>query len=113
MKQKNLIFIGVIFLIAGIVGRQVWDESSIALAFIIIGVACKFIYMAIAIYKKRYRPGKELLLLYMGLAVFFAGLYMRRHGLSMGIPLEVLGVLMKLVFIGLFIRKSRRSEINS
>lgn len=110
MKLKNLIFIGVVLLVSGIVLRIIGCCPVLAVIIIIAGVSSKLSYVITSIINKTYKPGKELLLMYMGLVVFFTGLYFRRHGIPMGIPLEVIGITMKITFIVLFIRIMKKPK---
>ncbi len=50
-------------------------------------------------------------LLYSGLAVFFTGIYMRHHGLGMGVPLEIAGLSMKFLFVILFVRRRLANRV--
>ena len=110
MKLKNLIFIGIILLVSGIILRIEGSHPALALTIMLSGVACKLTYVIISIIRKTYRPGKEMLLLYIGMAVFFTGLYFRRHGLPLGVPLEIMGISMKLTFIYLFVSIMKGSK---
>ncbi|MDA3852686.1 MAG: hypothetical protein PF444_00355 [Bacteroidales bacterium] len=111
MKRKYLIIVGVILLVSGIVLKSLGCCGHLPLMMIISGVLCKWTYVILSIVDKTYRPGWEITLLYGGLVVFFTGIYLRHHGFAVGVPVEIMGISMKLVFVALFIRKKKKLRL--
>ena len=106
MQSKNLLFIGIVLLVLGIVLRKFTDMAGLGLSLILIGVACKTVYIIAKAKSGEYKPGKELIWLFLGLALFLTGLVIRSNSPGV-IPtiLVVTGLSLKLFFIVLFIRK--------
>ena len=109
MNLKRILFAGIILLTSGIILRKVTPLDIIGLALIITGVILKIIYIVLKIKRGEYRPGKELILLVVGLVIFFTGLYLRNSDQPPIDPvyLIVLGISLKVGFIIGFIRNVR------
>ena len=106
MKSKKLLFIGIMLLILGIVFRKYTDMTGLGLSMILIGVACKTIYIIAKAKSGEYKPGKELIWLFLGLALFLTGLVLKSNSPGMiASALIVSGLSLKLLFILIFIRK--------
>jgi len=106
MQSKKLLFIGIALLILGIVFRKFTDMTGLGLLMILIGVGCKTIYIIAKTKSGEYKPGKELIWLFLGLALFLTGLVLKSN--SPGILPAVLivsGLSLKLLFILIFIKK--------
>lgn len=110
MKPKHLIIVGIVLLVSGIVARFVWNDSFFPILMMISGTMCKLIFIVVSIRNKTYKPGKEMFLLYLGLCVFFTGLYFKRHGVDMAPLLMSMGIVMKLLFVILFIKKFKAAK---
>ena len=108
MKHKWPLFTGIILLILGIVMRKAFNISTLGLFTIIAGVLLKIYYIVNKIVRKEYKPGYEVLFLVFGLAIFFLRYYLHSQitvisaGVFMGI-----GISLKIVFIVLFMRKTK------
>lgn len=110
MKPKHLIIVGITLLVSGIVLRLIWSDSFLPILMMISGIACKLTFIGLSIRDKVYKPGKEMFLLYLGLCVFFTGLYFKRHGVDLAPLLMTMGIVMKLLFVILFIKKFRAAK---
>ena len=79
MQSKKLLFIGIALLVLGIVLRKFTDMTGLGLSMILIGVGCKTIYIIAKAKSGEYKPGKELIWLFLGLALFLAGLVIKSN----------------------------------
>ncbi|MDH5399485.1 MAG: hypothetical protein OEX02_15150 [Cyclobacteriaceae bacterium] len=112
MKSKLPLFAGIILLTVGIIIRKTTGMATEGLALIIAGVLGKTYYIVSKARSGEYRPGYELLLLFIGLFMFLYGLHLRAHEPPFNPAfLIVPGISLKVVFIILFIRKVRKSRI--
>ena len=108
MKTKWPLFLGIALLVAGIVMRKLTDYSLVGLAMILSGVALKTYYIIGKARSGEYRPGSELWFLFLGLALFFLGLYLKnRESVIEPLYLILTGIALKVVFIIKFIRLTR------
>jgi len=112
MKSKALLFTGIVLLILGILFRKMSEWDAFGLSLILIGVTCKSIYIIQKVRNGSYKPGKELILLVLGLLLFLTGLYLRdvKQVLVYPIYFIVLGITLKIFFIVRFIQKVRASK---
>ena len=108
----GILFIGIILLLIGILIRKLTQMETLGLVLIITGVCCKAIYIINKARNGEYKPGKELVLLVVGLLLFFTGLYYRGTELSFINPiyLMMVGIAFKIFFILQFIRKIRAGK---
>ena len=120
MTKKSLLFIGIFLLVVGILIRSSTDFGSLGLILILVGVACKTLYIIGKIKTGEYIPGKEMYLLITGLALFLGGIYMRKNNLDAGtISANVfifIGLSLKILFIIGFVRKvkaARHKHLNT
>jgi len=106
MYSKKLLFVGIALLVLGIVLRKFTDMTGLGLSMILIGVGCKTIYIIAKVKCGEYKPGKELIWLFLGLALFLTGLGLKSNSPGL-IPtvLIISGLSLKLLFILIFIRK--------
>ena len=112
MRSKWTLFLGIILLIAGIVIRQTTGLATEGLGLIIIGVMLKTYYIISKARSGEYRPGKELLFLFVGLGLFLGGLYLRSSAeFSYAPAMIITGITLKIIFIIFFIIKTRKKEI--
>lgn len=109
MKSKYLLFIGIFLLVIGILIRTITQIDTLGLILIITGVLCKLIYIINRVRLGDYRPGKELIVLAMGLLLFFIGLYSSDTVSNFIKPIYfiVLGVILKIIFVFRFIQIMR------
>jgi 1,4-dihydroxy-2-naphthoate octaprenyltransferase len=111
MKSKWTLFAGIILLILGIIIRRTTGLAVEGLGIIIMGVLLKTYYIVRKAKSGEYILGYELAFLFIGLAIFLTGLYLRSHNLPFNpIILIVSGISLKVVFIILFIIKTRKSK---
>ena len=106
--KKAILFTGIGLLVLGIVLRAATDSRLAGLFLILTGVSLKTYYIIAAVRSGLYKPGKELWLLFIGLACFLSGLYLRGTDLPVDpIYLIVLGLGLKILFIIRFIQMVR------
>lgn len=112
MKSKALLFTGIVLLILGIILRKMTQWDAFGLSLIIIGVTCKSIYIIQKVRNGEYKPGKEVILLVLGLLLFLTGLYLRDMKQVLVYPFYfiVLGISLKIIFIVRFIQIVRTSK---
>jgi hypothetical protein len=111
MASKSILFAGIILLVAGIVIRKATGFSIAGLIVILLGVGCKTYYIIGAIRSGLYRPGPEIWLLFVGLALFLGGLYLRGSDFFIDpVYLIGLGLTMKILFVIRFIQLVRHSR---
>ncbi len=104
MKLKWTLFTGIILLAIGIILRVNTDLGYQPILFIIVGVVLKTYYIISKAKSGEYRPGYELIILFLGLLLLFLGIYFRSQELSfISSFLVVCGIVFKVVFIILFI----------
>lgn len=110
MKSKWTLFTGIILLVAGIIIRNTTDLFVEGLVLIIVGVLFKTYYIISKARSGAYKPGYELWFLFVGLGMFLTGLYLRHHHPSFNaLFLIVPGIALKVLFIILFIMKTKNS----
>jgi len=115
MRSKWTLFIGIILLTVGIILRKTTDFGIEPILLIIIGVLFKIYYIIGKARSGEYKPGHELLFLFVGLIMFLCGLYLR--SVEPQPPLNpvfliVPGITLKVIFIILFIAKTRSARKN-
>jgi FtsH-binding integral membrane protein len=112
MKSKKTLFAGIIILIMGIVLKKTTDLTALSIAFMVAGVLLKTLYIVSKAQSGEYKPGMELFFVFMGLSLFFTGIYFRNEGINpLGSILFFTGIGLKIVFIILFIKKVKRQRI--
>jgi hypothetical protein len=112
MRSKWTLFTGIFLLIAGIVIRKTTGFAIEGLVMIIVGVMLKTFYIISKARSGEYKPGKELLYLFAGLGLFLGGLYLRSSaGFTYAPVMIITGITLKIIFIMLFILKTRKKEI--
>ena len=108
-KQKWLIFLGLLLLSIGITLRYLTVFDLLSTIFIIIGIVLKLTFIIARMTKNNYRPGVELLVLLLGLGLFFSGIFFNSKGFEIhSIVFKVTGISLKVLFVVLFIVKSNR-----
>ena len=113
MKSKKVLFLGIILLIIGIIVRKIEDYHFFGLALIMFGVLLKTLYIVAKARSGEYKPGKELLFLFLGLALLFIGIYFRSHRPGIAGPiLMVLGIALKIIYIVLFVRNVKINQVS-
>jgi len=111
MKSKWTLFAGILLLIIGIILRKATGFGTEGLILIIVGVAFKTYYIVSKARSGEYQPGYELIFLFVGLTMFMSGLYIRSYEPSISPALLIVpGILLKVLFIVLFIIKTRRTR---
>ena len=117
MTKKSLLFIGIFLLLVGIFIRRLTDFNSVGLILILVGVACKTIYIIGKVKSGEYTPGRELYLLISGLILFLGGIYMRKNNLEVGsiptIAFIITGLTLKILFIIGFIRNLKAARLKN
>lgn len=108
MKSKWTLFLGIILLSAGIILRKATEFEITGLAVILIGVLFKTYYIISKARSGEYKPGYELVFLFVGLIMFLTGLYLRSQEPPFNPAYLIFsGISLKVVFIILFIIKTR------
>lgn len=111
MNSKWPLFIGIALLTIGIVLKIVTTLNPLPLIFILTGVAFKIFYITIKIFTGEYKPGYEVLFLFVGLTFFLGGIILHKQGMVENPAiLKITGIALKVLFIIQFIRKSRSSK---
>ncbi len=104
MNSKVTLFIGIFFLIAGILLKKTTELFFLAIALMVIGVSLKTLYIIGKAKSGAYKPGYELGLVVVGLLLLFSGIYFREDlpnfysGFLIGS-----GISLKIIFVILFI----------
>ena len=113
MKSKWILFIGIILLVTGIVLRVITNLGYEPILFIIVGVSFKTYYVIDKARDGDYKPGYELVFLFVGLLMFLSGIYLRSPELNfISSFLVVSGLILKVVFVVLFIINIRNNGKN-
>ena len=107
MKSKLFIYLGIFSLTAGILLRAFDLAELLGLILIFLGATLKSTYIILKFVKKEYKPGIELFFLIVGLSLF---LCFRCSAHPWAWELMILGVVFKIVFVVLFIRKMRKMK---
>lgn len=112
MKSKYLLFTGILLLVIGILIRTITQIDTLGVILIISGILCKLIYIINKARNGDYRPGKELIVLAIGLLLFFIGLYFGEivSIYTKPIYLIVFGIILKTLFIIKFIQIVRSEK---
>jgi hypothetical protein len=108
MKNNWLLLVGITFLVIGILLRTTTDLTPLPSVLLSIGVFMKILYLLVKIKDGTYKPGFELSALVIGLLLFFWGRYLNTLEIDLyPILLMVSGIVLKVSFIFLVIRKIR------
>ena len=111
MNSKWSLFSGILLLTTGIILRIFTDAGAVALILIVFGVLLKSYYIIDKARSGEYKPGFELVSLFVGLSLFFLGLYYRLHEPTYHyVLLMVSGLILKTVYIIMFIIKVKQSN---
>lgn len=108
MNLKWVLFSGILLLTMGVILRILTEQRFVAILLIITGVLFKTFYIISKVRSGEYQVGYELVFLFLGLTLFFSGLYFRVHRPDYPfLFLMVSGLILKIVYIILFIVKVR------
>ena len=111
MKSKWTLFTGIVLLTVGIIIRKTTGMAIEGLIMILVGVSFKIYYIISKARSGEYKPGKELLALFFGLGLFLGGLYLRSNAQYSYAPAMIIsGIILKVIFIILFILKTRSKK---
>lgn len=111
MKSKWVLFTGIVLLVIGILLRKTTGLEIEGLLLILAGVSLKTIYIIGKARSGEYKPGYDLIFLFVGLAMFMSGLYLRSHNPPFSPLLLIIpGLILKIIFILLFIRNVRSNR---
>lgn len=114
-KIKLLLYTGLTLLTIGIVLRFVIGAGLIPSILIYAGIALKVSYILYIIFKRRFKPGVEMLFLLVGLSLVFSG--SRLRGLEVNpyliTSMIVAGATLKLLFIIFLFRKLKKRSNQS
>ena len=100
-------------LLLGILVRKLTEFEDFGLMMILLGVTCKTIYIIAKIRNGEYRPGKELIYLFLGLLLFMTGIVLRKSDSALIYPIYLIlsGLLLKIIYVIKFIRIVKRGRI--
>jgi len=104
LKSKWKLILGLILLISGIVLKLLTDLDQLAIILIVFGTILKVVHIAGIIKNKSYQAGWEILILVLGLSLFFFGLYVCQIE-SLAQLFIISGLVLKTIFVVWFIRK--------
>jgi uncharacterized membrane protein len=106
IKSKVFLFIGIILLVVGIILINKVEMDMLGLVAIVTGVTIKIIYIFAKVKSGEYKPGKELMLLVIGLLLFLTGLYLQGINQTLIKPIYLItfGIILKILFIIKFIQ---------
>jgi membrane protein insertase Oxa1/YidC/SpoIIIJ len=107
LKSKWKIILGIAFLIVGIFLKLHTDYQTIAIVLMALGGLLKLINLIHLLKKKTYKAGWEIAILVIGLSLFFFGLYVCQIE-SYARLFIIFGLLLKLSFVVLFVRKLKK-----
>jgi energy-coupling factor transporter transmembrane protein EcfT len=112
MRQKWLLFLGLLILTVGVVLRSTTDLYAWSLFLIVSGVVLKVFYLIKKSRGSAYRPGFEIVILIAGLLLFFTGLYFKKNGADFN-PYWLMGpgIGLKIAFVMIFIRKQAQKGV--
>lgn len=111
MNLKWLLFSGILLLTVGIIVRMFTEQRFVAILLIITGVLFKTYYIISKARTGEYQAGYELVFLFLGLTLFFSGLYFRIHEPAYPfLFLMVSGLILKTLYVIIFIVKLRSSQ---
>lgn len=111
MRSKWTLFTGIILLITGIILRVNTELGYAPILFIIAGVILKTYYIIGKARKGEYKPGYELIFLFVGLFMFLSGIYLRSQELTFNPFFLILsGITLKVIFVILFIANIRSNR---
>ena len=114
IKEKWKLYLGAIIILVALVLRIYFPEVQIINPMFFIGGGLKVWFLVGKIKDGGYKPGVELILLLIGLTMFFSGVYGRNHDWSFSAYwLIIPGALFKLVFVFLFIRKLALNKVKA
>jgi hypothetical protein len=108
MERKLLLYIGILLLVSGIALKSFTGYSILAWLTIGTGALAKILYIIGKIKSRSYKPGYEMICLYLGLSIFFTGMYVKADLVTEHKSLFIYtGIGLKSLFVFLFIRKMR------
>lgn len=103
------LYIGLVLLFIGILLRAFTENAILAIILILLGVSSKVYYLIGRVNKGKYKPGWELLILIIGLFLFFLGIYIKSNQFLFNPHFLIIpGVFLKVLFIVIFIKKVSR-----
>lgn len=112
LGTKKTLFTGIILLILGIVLKKTTDLTIFPYALMICGVLLKIFYIVRKVQTGEYKPGYELFFVFLGLTLFFTGIYLRNEGVNpLGTILFFTGITLKIIFVVIFIKKVKNQRI--
>lgn len=112
MKDKWLLYTGILLLTTGLVLKYATNINPWSLIIILTGVTFKVAYIITKIVKKKYKPGYEMLILLVGLTLFLGGMILHKKGVVENpAALKFIGITLKVIFIVIFIKKSKKQKI--
>lgn len=113
MKSKWTLYLGLVFLLGGVVLRYAVG-GLLPTLLILLGVSLKLSYLVNKVRHHNYKPGTELILLFAGVNLVLSGIYVRSIGEPFN-PATLIysGILLKVLFVVLFIRKIRKGQTAS
>ena len=95
-------------LTVGILLKKFSDLTLVPILLMTVGVIFKILYLIGKARSGEYKPGIELAFLFLGLLLFFSGLYVRSHEFAFNAAYLIgSGITLKILFVVLAISKMR------
>lgn len=108
MNAKWALFTGILLLVGGILLGIFTELHFFQKLLIYTGVGFKLFYIIYQIIIGRYKPGGELIILLMGLILFFTGIYFKHNYSHINyLYLMISGIALKVIYVIIFIAKTR------
>ena len=114
MKTKWPLYFGIVLLTLGIVLKSMGKFNPYALIILLSGVAFKVGYIISKIRSGEYKPGKEVILLMVGLTFFLTGIYFKANPIELHHTFLIApGIVLKASFVLIFILKIRKVKAST
>lgn len=111
-KNKILIYVGIFLILIGLFLRYYFQILFLGNGFIIAGALSKIIYLFLSVISKKIKIGYEIIFLIVGLILVVVGSRFKTYDFILRIHpiLMVIGVLFKIIFVALWIKKMMKSD---
>lgn len=112
LRSKAFLFTGIILLVIGITIKKMTSLEVIGLILIGTGILLKTIYIVSKARSGEYKPGKELIYLFLGLLLFMTGIVIRKSDSVSNYPIYLIfsGLLLKIVYVVTFVRMIKKGK---
>lgn len=111
MKDKRVLIAGIFLLTLGIILRVFSTLTVVPIALVLLGSGFKIFYLISLIKLNYYNPGYELILLVIGLALFFVAIYLRQTQSNIPYMYFMLpGIFLKMTFVISLIKAIKKNK---